>query len=129
MARRVGWILTLLLSACRTSAPPRASSDTTGASLPADSLVASTRDGVEIWFTLTRTDSASGGRHCQERGMEVRREGKRLPVPLLYTGETPVLINDSTLRARLWTNCQPGDFYLVDLTSGHPSREPKRRAQ
>src|SRR6478672_4912649 len=122
-------MLTLLLSACHSGAPARASRgrDTSESSRPRASLVASTPNGVEVWFTLARSDSAVGGRSCQERGIEIRRDGKRLPVPLLYTGETPVLINDSTIRARLWTRCMPGDAYLVDLKSGQPSPDRNRR--
>jgi hypothetical protein len=33
------------------------------------------------------------------------------------------LLNDSTMRAVLWTNCRPGDAYLVDLTNGRPVRQ------
>ena len=91
--------------------------------------MASTPNGVEVWFTLARSDSALGGRSCEERGIEIRRDGKRLPVPLLYTAETPVLINDSTIRARLWTHCMPGDPYLINLRSGRPSPDRSRRAR
>ena len=79
--------------------------------------------GVEIWFTLARSATGADGRRCVERGLEIRQGEKRLQVPLLYTGALPVLINDSTMRATLWTHCQPGDAYLVNLTSGHPVRE------
>lgn len=79
--------------------------------------------GVEVWFTLARSAKGLDGRPCQERGIEIRRAGTRIAVPLLYTGEPPELQNDSTVRARLWTNCRPGDAYLVDLRTGRPVRQ------
>jgi hypothetical protein len=90
---------------------------------PPDSLVISSPPGVEVWFTLARSAKGLDGRQCQERGVEIRRAGTRIAVPLLYTGEPPELLNDSTIRARLWTNCRPGDAYLVDLRTGQPVRE------
>ena len=92
---------------------------------PADSLALTTPDGVEVWYSLARTGQGPHGSSCTERGLEIRRAGQRIRVPLLYTGETPTLLNDSTIRAVLWTNCQPGDAYLVDLMSGRPVRQTK----
>ena len=89
---------------------------------PADSLVATAPGGAEVWFTLARADSADG-RQCIDRAIEIRRGGTRVPVPLLYTGETPEILNDTTLRARLSNGCRPGDAYLVDLRTGRPVRE------
>jgi hypothetical protein len=89
---------------------------------PADSLVATAPGGAEVWFTLARPDSADG-RSCVDRAIEIRRRGTRVPVPLLYTGETPQILNDTTLRARLSNGCRPGDAYLVDLRTGRPVRE------
>jgi hypothetical protein len=86
----------------------------------ADSLALS-RAGVEIWFTLARPERASDGKPCVERGLEIRRGGKKIPVPLLYTAETPTLLNDTTMRAILWTPCKPTDPYLVDLRTGRPT--------
>ena len=90
---------------------------------PSDSLVLTNPAGVEIWFTLARAATGAGGLRCVERGLEIRQGGKRVQVPLLYTGAPPVLLNDSTIRAKLWTHCTPGDAYLVNLRSGHPVRE------
>ena len=67
-------------------------------------------------------DSADG-RRCVDRAIEIRRGGTRVPVPLLYTGEAPEIVNDTTLRARLSNGCRPGDAYLVDLRTGRPVRE------
>ena len=55
--------------------------------------------------------------------MEIRRGGTRIPIPLLYTGSAPEIVNDSTLRARLSDKCVPGDAYLVNLRTGQPVRE------
>lgn len=89
---------------------------------PADSLVATAPGGAEVWFTLARPDSADG-RRCVDRAIEIRRGGTRVPVPLLYTGTSPEILNDTTLRARLSSGCRPGDAYLVDLRTGRPVRE------
>jgi hypothetical protein len=89
---------------------------------PADSLVASAPGGAEIWFTLARPDSGEGGR-CVDRAIEIRQHGRRVPVPLLYTGTTPEILNDTTFRARLSSGCRPGDAYLVDFRTGRPVRE------
>jgi len=88
-----------------------------------DSLVLSGSSGVEVWYTLLRQGHRPDGSRCTERGLEIRRGNRRTPVPLLYTGEKPTLLNDSIMRAVLWTNCRPGDVYLVNLKTGHPVRQ------
>ena len=93
-----------------------------GVRAPADSLVATVRDSTAIWFTLARRDSGDSGT-CTERTIEIRRGSARVPVPLLYTGAAPEIVDDTTLRARLWNHCRGGDAYLVDLRTGQPSRE------
>ena len=90
---------------------------------PAESLVATAPGGVEIWFTLAREGKAADGTTCTDRTLEIRREGKRVPVPLLYTGSAPEIVNDSTMRARLSDRCVPGDAYLVNLRTGRPVPE------
>ena len=117
----------LLAGACRPSAPRRAPEQAQQVR-PPDSLVISNSHGVEVWFTLSRSGTSPDGRQCRERGIEIRRAGTRIAVPLLYTGEPPQLLNDSIMRARLWTNCKPGDAYLVDLRTGRPIRERTRSA-
>lgn len=90
---------------------------------PADSLVATTPGGAEIWFTLAREGTGPDGTTCTDRTLEIRRGARRIPVPLLYTGTAPEILNDTTMRARLSDRCAPGDAYLVDLRSGRPVRE------
>ena len=92
-------------------------------SQPRDSLAVVGKLGHEVWFTLSRTGRAPDGTTCIERGLEIRAGEKRTPIPLLYTREPPVLLNDSTIRAILWTNCKPGDAYQVDLRNGRPVRQ------
>ncbi len=104
--------------------PPGDSAGPALAAAPAESLAVS-GSGVEIWFTLSRRGSSSDGKPCIDRTIELRRDGKRIPVPLLYTEEAPRIVNDSTARAVLYTNCIAGDHYLVDLRSGRPTREKK----
>jgi hypothetical protein len=101
----------------------QASAADTTASAPADSLVATAPGGVEVWFTLSREGTAADGTRCTDRTIEIRRGASRVPVPLLYTGTAPEMVNDSTIRARLSNRCVPGDAYLVDLRSGRPVRE------
>ena len=114
--------------ACRERAPePGATAEAMGsgaapADRPADSLVGRAPGGEEIWFTLGRPDSGESG-PCIDRAIEIRRAGTRIPVPLLYTGTAPEIINDTTFRARLSSHCRPGDAYLVDLRTGRPVRE------
>ena len=99
-----------------------ATGDTAVSVAPAESLAVA-GPGVEIWFTHSRPGSSAGGTPCVDRAIELRRDGKRIPVPLLYTREAPRIVNDTTARAILYTNCVAGDVYLVDLRTGRPTRE------
>ena len=92
-------------------------------SVTTDSLVLSNAAGAQVWFTLARSATNADGHACVERGLEIRSAGNRVKVPLLYTGTAPVLVNDSTMRAILWTHCRAGDTYLVNLRTGQPLRE------
>ena len=96
---------------------------------PPDSLVLTSGTGSEVWLTLAREAKGADGVACVERGLEVRRGASRVKVPLLYTGNVPVLLNDSTIRAILWTQCTPGDPYLVNLRNGRPVRDRPKAAR
>jgi hypothetical protein len=112
--------------ACNTrgaETPEQGASEVVQAPAPTDSLIATAPGGVEVWFTLSREAKAGDGTPCTDRTLEIRRGGTRIPVPLLYTGTAPELVNDSTIRARLSNGCVPGDAYLVDLRTGRPVRE------
>jgi hypothetical protein len=116
------FILLGLLGGCRPEQESHARDDTSGLA-QADSLVVSGENDLEVWFTLRRAGRAADGTSCVERGLEIRRGGTRVPVPLLYTGSAPVLLDQSTMRAELWNHCRPVATYLVDLRSGQPVRE------
>jgi hypothetical protein len=101
---------------------PPAADSVVQAPRPADSLVLSAPGNVELWFTDARSARDSAGRGCVERVMQIRRGGQRIAIPLLYTGSTPRLVNDSTIEAPIWLNCRPGNLYQVDLKTGRPVR-------
>jgi hypothetical protein len=88
-----------------------------------ESLVLTTPIGMEVWFTLVRPATGPSGEQCVERGLEIRSQGKRTKVPLLYTGVPPELVNDTMMRAMLWKDCTPGVPYLVNLRTGQPVPE------
>ena len=114
----------LASAACSSSTPARPAADSSIAAPPlvADSLLLTTPAGVQVWFTDARPEADSAGAACVERVLEIRRDGSRIPVPLLYTGTVPRLVNDSTIEAPIWLHCRPGNVYQVSLTSGHPVR-------
>jgi hypothetical protein len=124
-AAAVGMIAALIggCEARQETRAPAAESVSAEPAAPAESLVATAPGGVEIWFTLAREGKAADGKTCTDRTLEIRREGKRVPVPLLYTGSAPEMMNDTTLRARLSDRCAPGDAYLGNLRTGRPVRE------
>jgi hypothetical protein len=116
------FLLCLTALACSGGAKaPRAGQKPTTSQ--ADSLVLTTSTGMEVWFTLVRPATGRGGQQCIERGLEIRSQGKRTKVPLLYTGVAPELLNDTMMRATLWKDCTPGVPYLVNLRTGQPVPE------
>ena len=116
----------LMLAGCGQVEQDLQQKPVTISSEPQDSLAMVVANGQEVWFTLARTGRAPDGTTCVERGLEIRARAKRIAIPLLYTREAPVLLNDSTIRAVLWTNCRPGDVYRINLRNGRPVREPGR---
>lgn len=113
----------VMLAACENRPAERAGTVGAAAGASADSLAVTAPGRVEIWFTLARAARLPDGRPCIDRAIELRHGASRTPVPLLYTGETPTIVNDSTARAVLYTGCRAGDAYLVDLRTGRPTRE------
>ena len=81
--------------------------------------------GVEVWFGDTRPSRDSAGTACTERTLEIRGPTGRRIVPLLYTLDTPTVLDDSTILARLYTDCRPGPVYRVDLRTGLPTRKDR----
>jgi hypothetical protein len=88
-----------------------------------DSLVLTLGGGAEVWFTAMRQGKDSAGTACIERAVEVRRDSLRLPVPLLYTREAPLPLNDSQFRAVLYRDCMPVAVYRVGAADGMPRVE------
>jgi len=123
--RRTGAVLLLAgLAACGGGETPAAARDTLPprgpAPAPPDSLALRTPAGTEVWFIVGRADRDSTGTPCYERGLEIRDDRGPRRVPLLYTLETPVLLNDTLIRARVFLRCRPGDAYHVSLRTGRP---------
>jgi hypothetical protein len=116
----------MLIACGAPNGDPQVRGESSSSRPPADSLVLTSAGGMEVWFTLARAEVGPGGEPCLERGLEIRHRGSRVQVPLLYTGTPPVLVNDSTIRAVLWTHCQPGESYLVNLRTGQPLPERRR---
>ena len=115
-------LLTISLVACGDSSnrQPPAAGDTTASAPSPDSLVLTLADSTSVWFVAGREDTSSAGEVCSERLLELRKGDRRLPVPLLYTLDTPKAIDDSTLRAALYRHCEVQAWYLVDTRTGLP---------
>ena len=113
----------------RTSARPSAEESRPGSirmtPVSTDSLVLTLGGGAQVWFTAMRQGTDSAGTACIERAVEVRRDSVRLPVPLLYTREAPLPLNDSQFRAVLYRDCMPVDVYRVGAADGMPRVEKK----
>ena len=78
--------------------------------------------GASVWHTLSREATGPSGERCLERTLEIRREGAPpVRVPLLYTRDIPRVIDDSTLEARVYLNCTPGDRYRIHTRTGQPT--------
>lgn len=78
--------------------------------------------GASVWHTSSREAIGPSGERCLERTLEIRREGAPpVRVPLLYTRDVPRVIDDSTLEARVYLNCTPGDRYRIDTRTGQPT--------
>lgn len=113
-------LLLLVLCACSTKdATPAASS--APESGPAQ-LALQVSDSVSIWFTSARADTAADGASCRERVLEIRTGSQAIPIPLLYTSESPVITSDSTITVHIWRHCVPADLYRVNLRTGQPKR-------
>ena len=92
---------------------------------PAAVRVITAAGGVAVWFGDAREGRDSAGTPCVERTLEIRSPAGRRVVPLLYTLDTPTVLDDSTMRARLYTDCRPGPTYHVDLRTGLPVRKDR----
>ena len=117
--------LLVLAAACadrpEPDAPAAAGDSAQAAPPPPDSLVLELSDGSTVWYTMARDARAADGTNCIERTLEIRRGGNRIAVPLLYTRDVPVEVNDTTLEARVYLGCTPGDRYRIDSRTGLPT--------
>ncbi len=114
--------LLAFLAGCRTQ-PQAHEGKPASRAARSDSLVATGENGVTVWFTLERAGRGADGSSCVERALEIRHGDTRVPVPLLYTGSAPILLDQSTMRAELWNHCRPVAKYRVNLRTGQPVRE------
>ncbi len=121
---RGGKVTVLLLTlspAC--DAPPPLPDAPAASAVPAAELALRTPSGTEVWFGDARESRDSSGATCVERTLEIRGPDGHRIVPLLYTRDTPAVLDDSTIRARLYTDCRPGPTYRVNLKTGLPVRK------
>ena len=118
-------LLVAVSSACDSKASPASRQSTALDTAPqhAPQLVLRTPGTAEVWFGDARESRDSAGVPCTERTLEIRGPKGRRIVPLLYTLDTPTVLDDTTIRARLFTDCRPGPAYRVDLRTGLPTRK------
>lgn len=121
MKRIATLALALLAAACgRTPAPP-AAADPAATAGPADSLVLTLPGGAEVWLVAGREGRSAGGATCVERSVELRRDGGRKLVPLLFVRAAPRL-EGSRLVATLSTDCADVADYVIDPVTAYPTR-------
>lgn len=116
-------VLVLLLAACGADRNRDVPADTVAAATAPDSLVLSVDDRTTVWLAEAREATDSAGEPCLERVIEIRRDTTIRRVPLLYTAEAPILLDDTTLSAVLYRDCRPTLTYRVDLRTGYPTRK------
>ncbi len=119
---RASLLFGALLLACRAAPPSPPAEQPKPPAAAADSLALAIGPALSVWFTDQRQDKDSAGTVCIERVLQIRRDSTRTPVPLLYTGRVPVVVDDSTIEAELWLHCRVMDRYRVDLRTGRPTR-------
>lgn len=84
-------------------------------------FVLAVNDSISLWYTLEREATATNDTGCIERGLEVRTGARRLLVPLFYTAERPVVLDDSTIQVPLYRHCRPEQLYRIHLRTGQPT--------
>jgi len=129
---RRGWTLLLALMAVGCTADradgSRKADDSgetgkgSGAPAAAPVLALQVDDTTSVWFASGRADTGAAGAPCLERVMEIRAGARVIPIPLLYSGESPTPVNDSTIQVHIWRHCVPADLYRVHLSTGQPTR-------
>jgi hypothetical protein len=119
----IAFLAAFTLACDRSTPPPPEGAAPVVAWAPAPELALKTPGGTEVWFGDARESRDSAGATCIERTLEIRGPGGRRIVPLLYTLDTPTVLDDSTIRARLFTDCRPGPAYRVNVRTGLPVRK------
>ncbi|HEU5218047.1 MAG TPA: hypothetical protein VFU23_05275 [Gemmatimonadales bacterium] len=123
--RRSGAMIALVLAACGARGEPAPGSlpeADQGPPQMADTLVLSLPGGAAVWLAEGRRARDSAGTPCVERSVEIRRDSVKLKVPLLFTGSIPTMLDDTTIRAELFSNCRPSGVYKVGVRDGLPHR-------
>jgi len=122
MTRGVFLASATVLSGCARGEPgPGAPPAAEPAAQVSDSLILSAPGGITVWLSDGRRATDSSGSECFERTLEIRHDTTRIKVPLLYTISTPVLVDDTTLRAELADHCRKAEPYRVSLKTGRPT--------
>jgi hypothetical protein len=103
------------------SEPGRVPEAYAGSAPLADTLVLTAPGGATVWLTEGRPAMSSTGENCIERTIEIRRESSRIKVPLLYTVDIPVLLDDTTIQAMLAEHCRSSRTYRVNLKTARPT--------
>ena len=88
------------------------------AAVPADSLVATAPGGAEVWFTLARAGQRRRRAAASTERSRSAAAARAIPVPLLYTGDAPEIVNDTTLAGPALERLPPGRR----LPGGSPDR-------
>ncbi len=123
MTRTGRVLLPILLAACGGVKDRAVTADTVEAATAPDSMVLTVDDSTTVWLADAREATDSTGASCLERVIEIRRDTSLRRVPLLYTAEAPLLLDDTTLSAVLYRDCRPTLTYRVDLRTGYPTRK------
>lgn len=112
-------LLLLWVAGC-SGEPPRPPAAPASPPGPRDSLVLTLPDSTSVWLVRGREGIAADGTPCHERSIELRKDGRRLLVPLLYTRSAPHL-EHGKLYATLSNRCVDGAEYAIDPVTAYPT--------
>jgi hypothetical protein len=118
-------LVVVLLAGCGAHGEPEAGAvPEVAQAAPAvpDTLVLSLPGGNTVWLAEGRRAADSAGTPCFERSVEIRREGVKLKVPLLFTAAIPTRVDDSTFQALRYHDCRPANAYKIGVRDGMPHK-------